>query len=78
MTIKQKIRRFKVIELQMRFFRLGMYDEARLVLHLLRNGSIRLGLDDSSARVEIGLEECGLRAYYYRNYKIARYYLAVE
>ena len=77
MTLEQKMIRFRVLELHRKYFRAGMYDEARLVLFLLRTGNLHLGLSDASAFVEIGLEDCGLAAWYTHNYNRAHFHLQI-
>ena len=65
-----------VAEFHPLFVREGSYDEAWLLLKLLRNGTIRLGLDDASNRVELLLENLGFKARYSRNYVVAEYSLS--
>lgn len=71
--LKQWQRRQTVMEFYPLFCREGKLFEARLLLRLLRNGSITLGLDDESAGVEHLLENLGFKACYGRNYNTARY-----
>ena len=57
------------------FCKEGRFCEARLLLKLLRNGTITLGLDDESSSIEHLLENIGFKAFYGRNYNTARYTL---
>ena len=57
------------------FFCQGKYEEAHIVLRFLRNGSVRLGLDDASWNVEQELEKLGCVITYSRNYNVATAYL---
>ena len=71
--LKQWKNRKLIMEFYPLFCREGRLYEARLLLRFLRNGSITLGLDDDSARIEHLLEDLGFKAYYGRNYNTARY-----
>lgn len=48
---------------------------AKLVLYLLRKGSICLGFGDIEHEVELLLEGIGLRARYSRNYNTAYFHI---
>ena len=65
-----------ISEFHLLLVREGRYDDAYLLLRLLRNGTVRLGLYDSASRVEHLLENLGFKARYGRNYNTAEYSLA--
>lgn len=65
--IKKNIRKYKIIEKHIEFVRNGKYMEARNLLHLLRKGSIRLGLGDVDFQTECALESIGCPVNYSRN-----------
>lgn len=67
----KKLIRYKIIEKHMEWVRVGKLVEARDLLILLRLGSIRLGLGDTSYEVESFLETIGLVPKYSRNFNIA-------
>lgn len=53
----------------------GEYEQARMILKLLRRGILRLGLEDASAALEILLDGLGMTPHYSRNYCVATYTL---
>ena len=57
--MKNKIMRFKLMDLHTAYVKHGQYEEARLILCLLRHGRVKLGLGDISWTVERALEELG-------------------
>lgn len=63
-NLDQKIRRYKAMEKHRMMVRKGQLKAAKLMLRLLRTGSVSLGLDDDSWTVEIACEELGCRLFY--------------
>lgn len=53
----------------------GKYNDAWLVLKLLRNKVLRLGLNSDSASLEILLDGMGMTPRYSRDYSVATYTL---
>lgn len=74
-SIEFKIIRYKIIEMHREYTRACMYEEARLLLILLRREHLALGLDDAANTVERFLENVGLKPTYGRNYNVCRFYL---
>jgi phage gp36-like protein len=66
--LEKKIRRYKLMDAHRDLTRRGKYGQAKLVLRLLKNGKVRLGLDDDSCAVEIICEGLGCRINYGRGY----------
>lgn len=77
-ALKSKLLRANVMNAYIDFVRSENFIEAWLLFRLLRNGKIRLGLDDTSYAVERILEKIGCRIRYSRNYDIATAYLTPE
>ena len=63
-NLEKKIRRYKAMEKHRMMVRKGQLGAAKLVLRLLRTGSVSLGLDDDSWVAEIACEELGCRLFY--------------
>lgn len=74
-AIELKIIRYKVMEMHREYVRGCMYNEARLLMILLRREHLSLGFDDEANRVEYLLENLGLKPMYSRNYNVCRFYL---
>jgi len=74
-NVELKIIRYKIIEMHREYTRACMYEEARLLLVLLRRERLSLGLGDSANTVERLLENVGLKPTYSRNYNVCRFYL---
>lgn len=66
-TVEAKKQRYGCFDLYRKYIRAGMFDEAWLVLRLLRRNTSRLGLDDASWRVQCDLEDMGVTVIYNRN-----------
>lgn len=64
--LKRKMLRYKVMEKHIELVRTGKFKQARIIFSLLRNGKVKLGLDDDSYEVEIILENLGCRMSYDR------------
>ena len=60
-AIELKIIRYKVMEMHREYVRGCMYNEARLLMILLRREHLSLGFDDEANRVEYLLENLGLK-----------------
>lgn len=73
--IDKQIRRYKIIEKHIHYTAHGMYDEAKLLLKLLINGSVKLGLEDYEAIVEFFLEDIGCKKIYSRDFCIVKFTL---
>ena len=69
--LKERMRRYKIIEKHMEFTRTGHYEEAHALLYLLRKGKISVGLGNSSFTVECFLEKIGCPVSYSWRYYIA-------
>lgn len=65
--LEKKIRRYKLIDKHRELIRKGEYEQARLILALLRRGRIKLGLGDDCWAVEIFCENIGCPIYYSSN-----------
>lgn len=65
--MKNKMLRYKLMELHAEYVKHGQYEEANLILCLLRRGRVRLGLSDVNWTVERDLEELGCRISYSRH-----------
>lgn len=65
--LKDKFIRYKVMELHREFVRNGQFEEARLILHFLNNGKIKLYLNDTDWNVECSLEKIGCCICYSRS-----------
>lgn len=63
-NLDQKNRRYKAMEKHRMMVRKGQLKAAKLMLRLLRTGSVSLGLDDDSWTVEVACEELGCRIFY--------------
>lgn len=63
-NLDQKIRRYKAMEKHRMMVRKGQLKAGKLMLRLLRTGSVSLGLDDDSWTVEVACEELGCRIFY--------------
>lgn len=63
-NLDQKIRRYKAMEKHRMMVRKGQFKAGKLMLRLLRTGSVSLGLDDDSWTVEVACEELGCRIFY--------------
>lgn len=74
-TLKENIRRYKIMETHMEFTRCGMYIEALLIMELLRNGQVKLGISESEWNVEYVLEEIGCPVSYGQNHWTATFRL---
>lgn len=57
--MKKKLRKYKLMELHAKLTKIGKYTEAKNILHLLRTGSIALGLSDADRSTEKLLEDSG-------------------
>lgn len=53
---RENVKRYNIGTLHMTFVRRGQFDEAHMLLRLLRNGVLRMGLDDVSWNVQTALE----------------------
>lgn len=67
MSLEKKIRRYKLMDIHRELIRTGKFQEARLILKLLRKGSIKLYLSDMDFSVECICEDLGCRINYGRN-----------
>lgn len=67
MDLEKKIRRYKLMDIHRDLIRTGKYQEAVLILKLLRRGYIKLYLGDTDFSVECICEEIGCRTNYGRN-----------
>ena len=67
MMIRDRLLRYRVMELHTQMIRTGEYHAARKVLRCLNDGYVRLGLDDDSWKVETELEKLGCRMWYSGN-----------
>lgn len=63
-NLEKKIRRYKAMEKHRMMVRKGQLKAGKLMLRLLRTGSVSLGLDDDSWTVEVACEELGCRIFY--------------
>ncbi len=72
---KTKINRWKAKEIYRRFCRAGQFLEARMVLELLRYGSVTLRLYDEDWNVQTACEKAGLYVWYSSNGYRARAYI---
>lgn len=68
MKSKSYIRKHVIICTHISLVKAGKYEVARLLLHLLRKGKVKLGLDDASYEAENILEKVGCPCSYGRNY----------
>ena len=75
---ERKIIRYKVMEMHREYVRACLYNEAHLLMVLLRRERLSLGFDDEANRVEHLLENLGLKPTYSRNYNVCRFYLPKE
>ena len=76
--MKNKILRYKLIELHTTYAKHGQYEEARVILCLLRYGRVPLGIGDVDWKVERALEELGcVISYSGRGYCATAYAYAV-
>ena len=75
MKLKDKMLKYRVMESHKTLVQTGNYSEARLVLRLLNNGSVKLRLDDVSWNVECLMEAQGCAVGYSRRFNIATVYL---
>lgn len=74
-----KIIRYKIMDMHREYVRAGLYQEAKLLLILLRRGRLSLGLGDKATRVEHLLENLGLSASSHsRNWDVIRFHLPKE
>ena len=64
--LKKNIRKYKIIEKHIELTKTGNYLVARNLLHLLRNGRVRLGLGDVDRETESFLEGIGCPVSYSR------------
>lgn len=72
--MKNKILRYKLMELHTAYVKHGQYEEAHIILCLLRRGRVALGLGDISWAVERALEELGcVISYSRRGYSATAY-----
>lgn len=69
--LEKKIKRYQLMDTHRKLVREGKLLEARVVLHLLRTGGVKLGLDDVSWNVENLCESLGCKIYCRRNGYIA-------
>ena len=75
MTIKQNIRRYKIMEKHMELVKKGHYLAARNLLRLLRDGHVRLGLGDADFESEEFLESIGCPVHYGRGFYGATFHI---
>ena len=73
--IKRNIRKYKIIEKHMLLVRRGKYDQAKVLLHLLRKGRVTVGISDTDCEIEFFLEEVGCYVWYGRSYLSATFTL---
>lgn len=66
--LEKKIRRYKLMDEHRNLTKQGKHEQAKLVLVLLRKGSVKVGLDDVSFEVETMCEKIGCRTSYGRNF----------
>ena len=64
---KRNVKRWKVEKLHVDLVRRGQFAEARMILRLLRNGYIKMYLDDVSWNVQCALEKIGHPVWYAPN-----------
>lgn len=76
--LELKIIRYRIIEKHRELVRGGLFQEATLLLHLLRRERLSLGTGDEAWHVETILEKLGLNPTYGRNYNVSRFYLPKE
>lgn len=65
--LKNKIRRYKMMDAHRNLVKTGKLPEARLILRLLRNGIITLDLSDTDWNVETICEKLDCQITYSRN-----------
>ena len=64
---KRNVKRWKVEKLHVDLVRRGQFADARMILRLLRNGYIKMYLDDVSWNVQTALEKIGHPVWYAPN-----------
>ena len=74
-TNRERIRKHRTKKLHAEMIRSGKFEEAHLVLRFLRNGMVRLGLDDADWDVQCELEQIGYKTHSSRNGSTATVYL---
>ena len=74
-ALELKIIRYQIIMKHREMVRKGLFQEATLLLHLLRRERLSLGLGDEANTVEHLLEDLGLKPTYSHNYNVCRFYL---
>ena len=57
--MKKKLRKYKLMELHEKLVKTGRFAEAKIILRLLRTGSVTLGLSDVDRSTEKLLEDSG-------------------
>lgn len=72
---REKLDRWKAMEIYHQFCGNGQLLEGWLVLRLLRKGSVTLGLCDEDWNVQTALEKAGLYVWYSRNGNTAKAYI---
>lgn len=77
--MRNKILRYKLMELHATYVKHGQYEEACVILCLLRHGRVALGLGDVHWTVERDLEELGCAIRYSKQgYRATAYVHAVR
>lgn len=69
--LRKNMTRYKLIDEHIKAVKSGNYLVAKEILHLLRKGQIKVGLDDVGFEMECVAERTGCRVSYGRNFYTA-------
>lgn len=72
---EKNVLKWKVKKLYSDFVKGGQYEEAKMILRLLRRGLVKLYLDDASWNIQCAVEKIGCHVWYSRNGNTAEAYL---